>query len=39
MNNKEISEQMIEAREEYIRIIKSELLGPGSEFNVPDAEH
>lgn len=30
---------MISAREEYINIIKSELLGPGSEFSLPDAEH
>ena len=30
---------MIAAREEYIGIIRSELLGPGSEFSVPDAEH
>lgn len=30
---------MLIAREEYIRLIKSELLGPGSEFTVPDAEH
>lgn len=27
------------ARDEYIDIIKSELLGPGSEFNLPDKEH
>lgn len=39
MNTKEIREQMIVAREEYINLIKSELLGPGSEFAVPDAEH
>ncbi|WP_336533211.1 helicase-related protein [Bacteroides acidifaciens] len=30
---------MIDAREEYIKIIKSELLGPGSEFSLPDIEH
>lgn len=39
MANKEIVETMISAREEYIDIIKSELLGPGSEFSLPDAEH
>lgn len=39
MNGNEIREQMIAAREEYIEIIKSELLGPGSEFSLPDAEH
>ena len=31
--------EMIKAREEYIRIIRDELLGPGSEFSVPDKEH
>ena len=39
MTGNEIREAMISAREEYIDIIKSELLGPGSEFSVPDAEH
>lgn len=39
MKTKDIQEQMVVAREEYIKIIKSELLGPGSEFAVPDAEH
>lgn len=39
MNGKEIREQMISARDEYINIIRAELLGPGSEFSVPDAEH
>lgn len=39
MNSKEIRERLIEARDEYIGIIKSELMGPGSEFSVPDAEH
>ena len=39
MTGKEIRNEMIAAREEYIGIIKSELLGPGSEFSVPDAEH
>lgn len=29
----------IQAREEYIQLIKQELLGPGSEVCVPDAEH
>ena len=27
------------AREEYIGIIRDELLGPGSEFSLPDREH
>ncbi|HBV96667.1 MAG: helicase [Peptococcaceae bacterium BICA1-7] len=39
MKNNDIREQMIVAREEYIKLIKSELLGPGSEFAVPDIEH
>lgn len=39
MSKKEIQEQLIRARDEYISLIKSELLGPGSEFNIPDAEH
>lgn len=39
MTNNEIREQMIAAREEYIQLTKSELLGPGSEFSIPDAEH
>lgn len=32
-------EKMIEAREEYIELIKRELLGPGSEISIPDIEH
>jgi len=39
MNNREIREGLISAREEYINLIKFELLGPGSEFSVPDAKH
>ena len=39
MNARDIRLQMISARDEYIEIIKSELLGPGSEFNIPDVEH
>lgn len=39
MNTKEIQDQMIVAREEYINLIKAELLGPGSEFAVPNIEH
>jgi hypothetical protein len=31
--------EMINAREEYIGLIRSELLGPGSEISIPDAEH
>lgn len=39
MTNQEIREQLICARDEYIKLIKSELMGPGSEFLIPDAEH
>jgi len=35
----EIKQAMLSAREEYIGLIRAELLGPGSEFSVPDAEH
>ena len=39
MTGSEIRQAMISAREEYIGIIKDELLGPGSEFSLPDREH
>ena len=39
MTGSEIRKEMISAREEYIDIIRAELLGPGSEFSLPDAEH
>lgn len=39
MTGSEIRKEMISAREEYIEIIRAELLGPGSEFSLPDAEH
>ena len=39
MNSNEIRQQLIYARDEYIDLIKSELMGPKSEFSVPDAEH
>jgi hypothetical protein len=39
MKTHEIREGLISARQEYINLIKSELIGPGSEFSVPDAEH
>ena len=34
-----IKSEMITARDNYIKMIKTELLGPGSEVSVPDAEH
>ena len=39
MTGSEIRKEMISAREEYIGIIRAELLGPGSEFSLPDADH
>lgn len=39
MSSQEIREQLIVARDEYIELIKSELMGPGSEFPIPDSEH
>lgn len=35
----ELKKQLIDARDKYIDLIKSELMGPGSEHNVPDREH
>lgn len=31
--------KIIKAREDYIELIKKELLGPGSEISIPDEEH
>lgn len=39
MNNRDVKKEMISVRDEYIDVIKAELLGPGSEFNIPDKEH
>lgn len=39
MTESELRYRLIDARDEYIRTIKSEIMGPGSEFSVPDAEH
>lgn len=39
MTGNEIRTQMIDARDEYIGLIKAELLGPGSEMSMPDFEH
>ena len=33
------TEKMIKARNDYIELIKRELLGPGSEISLPDIEH
>ena len=32
-------QELIKVRDEYIKLIKTELLGPGSEISIPDAEH
>lgn len=32
-------QKMIVVRDEYIHLVKAELLGPGSEFSMPDVEH
>lgn len=34
-----MKQQMIQARKDYIELIKKELLGPGSEISIPDEEH
>lgn len=39
MTENELRHQLISARDEYIQTIKSEIMGPGSEFSVPDADH
>lgn len=39
MNSKELKKALILARDEYIDLIKGDLLGPGSEFDLPDREH
>ena len=39
MTSQDIRKQLIVARDEYIGIIRSELMGPGSELSVPDADH
>ena len=32
-------DRMLQAREEYVDLIRRELLGPGSEISIPDDEH
>ena len=34
-----VKSEMLAARDEFISLVKNELLGPGSEVSVPDAEH
>lgn len=31
--------EMIKVRDEYIELVKKELMGPGSEISIPDVEH
>ena len=38
MKEEQIRHSMISVRDKYIEIIRSELLGPGSEFDIPDKE-
>ena len=35
----DIQQNLIDAREQYIKSIRAELLGPGSEISIPDADH
>ena len=39
MTDNDIRRGMIPARDEYINTIRAELLGPGSEFSLPDIAH
>lgn len=39
MNELDIKKELIQARDEYINQLKAELVGPGSESNLPDIEH
>lgn len=39
METKNDQQEYIAARNEYVNLVKQELLGPGSEISVPDAEH
>ena len=39
MTDPEIRAAMLCAREEYIQAIRADMLGPGSEFSLTDAEH
>lgn len=32
-------QKMIKTRDEYIELVKKELMGPGSEISIPDEEH
>ncbi len=38
MNKNMIQQEMIKARDEYIETVKRELMGPGSEFQIPSIE-
>ena len=32
-------QEMIKVRDEYIELVKKELMGPGSEISIPDVDH
>lgn len=34
-----MSNEYLDARKEYVERVRNELLGPGSEVCIPDAEH
>ena len=35
----DLQEQLLEARKEYLDLLRADVLGPGSECSLPDAEH
>ena len=39
MADEMIIKDFIAAREELINLVKKQMLGPGSEYSIPDAEH
>jgi hypothetical protein len=39
MDKTDLQKNLIDIRKNYIKSVKSLLLGPGSEFSVPDPEH
>ena len=39
MTDKEIREDLLRTRDQYIDMIRAEIIGPGSEFDLPDRDH
>lgn len=35
----DVKKHLIDVRDEYITLIRNELMGPGSEYSIPNAEH